>query len=103
MAKPKQITGKFNFTVQRNLTNTTLYLDDYNVGSYPLTYSIMDCLEHFCDWAGWELYSFRYHYEGINATDGSTVMKRPFGECSFASTFIKARTLYRGGLEVTLW
>lgn len=99
----RQVTGKFNFTVRRNLTNTILSIDYYEVGAYPLTYSIMDCLEHFCDGAGWELDSLRYGYEGLNSTDGSTIVKRPFKTRSFGCVFVRAETLYRNRRGRSPW
>lgn len=94
----KQITGRYHFTIERNLSGMILSLDIYTLALYPFTYSIMDCLEHFCDEAGWELDNCLYHHQGITSTYGTAVMLRPLGTKTFAATFrSKARTLYREG------
>ena len=98
MVKHKQVKGRFNFTVERKSNGLVLCLDDYRLALYPLTYTLVDCLEHFCDGVGWELATCRYHYEGLTSTDGSTTMLRPFGKRSFSDTFWSNSLLYKEGL-----
>lgn len=95
MKRTKRITGRYNFTVTWELSGKTLTLDGYTVDKYPLTYTIADCLEHFCDGVGWELATCHYHYERSHSTDGTAVILRPFKRCTFARTLRRARALYR--------
>lgn len=99
MKQIKKITGRYRFTVERSLLGKVLSIDDYKLSLYPLTYTILDCLEHFCDGVGWELVVCQCKFKA----GGTIILSRFFGERSFQSTLRKARTLYRKEQELSQW
>lgn len=48
-----------------------LYIERYTVGEYPITYTLQECLEEFCESVDWRLlrcYGFRFEqpsYEDV--------------------------------------
>lgn len=95
MKQDKPITGRFSFTIILSIAGKRLVIGGYTVADYPLTYTILECLEHFCDGASWELDRCYYHYEGLTLTDGIVTLLRPCESYPFASIFRKARNLYQ--------
>ena len=90
MKQIKKITSRCRFTVERSLLGKVLSIDGYKLSLYPLTYTILDCLEHFCDGVGWELASYLYHNERLTITDGTATLLRSFRGRSFHMVFRKA-------------
>lgn len=40
----------------------TLYVDDWRVKHYPLTYTALECLEDWCEEVGWKFKSIRFTF-----------------------------------------
>ena len=52
-------------------------IEPHNVGVYPMTYTAQECLEDFCDKAGWKFLSL-----GKGSGSGRFYFERPLGRDS---------------------
>lgn len=98
-----RITGRYTFTVayeEGGYKRLSIY--GYAVGLYPLTYGVLDCLEHFCDGNGLEFVKCKQHdaYPPPTIT-GMVTLERSFGAVTFLTTFRAAGDLYQNDQRYT--
>lgn len=86
----------YRFSIVNSTHTKTLFLYGYLLADYPLTYTVLECLEHFCDGVGWGLVMCHSSYDGLTSqTDGLVTLVRPCGTRSFSTVLQGARQSYR--------
>lgn len=51
---------ELSYEMQQCLVGQRLAIEDYEVGVYPLSYTVEECLDDFCDQVKWELDTYTF-------------------------------------------
>lgn len=79
-------------------TYLTLHLNGWPVLYIPLTYTVQECLEEFCEKASWNIKNICPNYDPgvVDVWEGQVFFELPYGE-------IPTDTIQRISLERTAW
>lgn len=103
MRKLKRVVCTFNFYIEQHPMGKVFIIDDYELALYPLTYTLMECLEHLCGIPNWELVRYQPGEESRIGTSGEVTISRLIGFTTFANTFHGMRVRYREERMTTEW